>query len=164
MHHLKVQEDGTTSCVTANEVAKYFLSFRNPIDSTPITLNNVASFSNDVRLCGISSAFGNQQHIEIFMLVINLVYFPKTKSAPLGFPEFGFDGFVLFPPFNVLALEVKKKHSYDLTQKFQVEWVVKLPWVELQVGFDGCGKYVKCKICFEVYHKDKLIALQWDSF
>jgi hypothetical protein len=143
---------------------KYFLSSRNPIDSTPIIFNNVASFSYHVRLCGISSTFGNQQHIEIVVLVINLIYFPNTKSAPLGFLEFGIDGLVLSPPLNVLGLEVKKKHSYDLTRKFQVEWAVKLPWVELQVDSNGCGKYVKCKFFFEVYHKDKLLALQWDSF
>jgi hypothetical protein len=33
----------------------------------------------------------------------------------------------------------------------------------LQVGFDGCGKYKKFEICFEVEHKDKLFALKWDS-
>jgi hypothetical protein len=127
------------------KLQKYFLSSHNPIDFTPITFNNVASFSNDVRLCGISSVSGNQQHIEIIVLVINLIYSPSTESTPSGFLKFGIDGLVLFPPLSVSLLEVKKKHSYDVTWKFQVEWAIKLPWVEMQVGFDGCGKYVKCK-------------------
>jgi hypothetical protein len=63
----------------------------------------------------------------------------------LGFPEFGIDAFVLFLPLDV-DLKVKKKQSYDLRRKFQVEWAAKLPWVKFQVGYDGCGKYVKCKI------------------
>jgi hypothetical protein len=56
----------------------------------------------------------------------------------------------------VLAPNAKKKWSYDLTWKFQVEWAEKLPWAKLQVGFDGCGKYVECKICFEVEQKNKI--------
>ncbi len=29
-------------------------------------------------------------------------------------------------------------------------WVAKLPWVEFQVGSDGCVHRMKCKICLEV--------------
>jgi hypothetical protein len=39
-----------------------------------------------------------------------------------------------------------------------------LPWDALQFVFDGCGKYKKCKISFEVEHKNKLLAPKWDSF
>jgi len=54
----------------------------------------------------------------------------------------------MFPPFDVSALETKKKRSYDPTHKFQVGWATKLPWVELQVGFNGCVHTMKCKIYF----------------
>jgi hypothetical protein len=91
------------------ELQKYFLSSHNPVDYIPIILDNVASSNNDAGLCGISNAFGNEQHIEIVVLVINLIYFPSTKITPLSFPEFGIDALGLFPPLDVLALEVKKK-------------------------------------------------------
>jgi hypothetical protein len=92
------------------------------------------------------------------VLVINLIDSPSIESVPLGSLEFGIDAPILSPPLDVLALEAKRKRSYDLTRKFQVAWVAKLPWAKLQVGFDGCGKYVKCKICSEVEHKNKLLA------
>lgn len=98
------------------------------------------------------------------MLFINLIYFPSIKSTLLGFPKIVIDALVLFPSLDVSTLKVKKNQSYDLTQKFQVEWVVKMPWVELQVDSNGCGKYVKCKICFQVDHKNKLLAPKWDFF
>jgi hypothetical protein len=40
----------------------------------------------------------------------------------------------------------------------------KLPWVELQVGFNGCVHFMKCKICSSIKQKDKLLAPKWDSF
>jgi hypothetical protein len=40
------------------------------------------------------------------------------------------------------SLEVNKTQAYESKRKFQVSWVAKLPWVE---------------------HKDKLLALKWDS-
>jgi hypothetical protein len=59
-------------------------------------------------LCGIPNASGNQQHIEIVVLVIDLIYSPSIESTPLGFREFGIDALVLSPFLNVSALEVKK--------------------------------------------------------
>jgi hypothetical protein len=38
-----------------------------------------------------------------------------------------------------------------------------LPWAELQMGVDGYVHLVKCKVCLEVEHKDKLLAPKWDS-
>jgi len=61
------------------------------------------------------------------------------------------------------SLEVNKTHAYESKRKFQVSWAVKLPWVEFQVGSDGCVHRVKCKICSEVENKDKLLAIKWDS-
>jgi hypothetical protein len=59
--------------------------------------------------------------------------------------------------------EVNKTHVYESNRKFQVSWVAKLPWVEFQVGSNGCVHRMKCKICLEVEHKNKLLALKWDS-
>jgi hypothetical protein len=81
--------------------------------------------------------------------IINLTNFLGTKSSPLGsLPKLlVIDAHILFPPLDVLAPKTKKKWSYDSTQKFQVERVVKKFWVELQVGFNGCLHTVKCTIC-----------------
>jgi hypothetical protein len=38
----------------------------------------------------------------------------------------------------------------------------KLPWVELQMGFNGCVHIMKCKFFLEVEHKNKLLAPKWD--
>jgi hypothetical protein len=46
---------------------------------------------------------------------------------------------------------------------FKVSWATKLPWVELQVGFDGFFHTMKCKICSKIEYKDKLLAPKWDS-
>jgi hypothetical protein len=37
----------------------------------------------------------------------------------------------------------------------------KLPWVELQAGFDGCVNIMKCKFCLKVEHKDNLLVPKW---
>jgi hypothetical protein len=42
-------------------------------------------------------------------------------------------------------LKTKKKQSFDSTQNFQVEWVAKLPWAELQVGYNGYMHSMKGK-------------------
>jgi hypothetical protein len=34
---------------------------------------------------------------------------------------------------------------------------------KLQMGVDGCLFLVKCKVCSEVEHKNKLLAPNWDS-
>jgi hypothetical protein len=81
------------------------------------------------------------------VLIINLIDYLGIESVPLGFPKFGIDALVLSLPLDV-DLKVKKKQSYDLRRKFQVEWGTKLPWAKFQVGYDGYGKYVKCKIYF----------------
>jgi hypothetical protein len=40
-------------------------------------------------------------------------------------------------------LEVNKTHAYEPKRKFQVSWAIKLPWVEFQVGSNGCVHRVK---------------------
>lgn len=67
------------------KLQKYFLSFYNLVDSTPIALSDVASSNNVARFYGISNAFSNQQPIEIVVQIINLIDSPSVKSAPLGF-------------------------------------------------------------------------------
>ncbi len=106
MHHLRVQEDCTTSCVVVDETTKVFLSSRNPSNFTPISLGDVASSSNITRLCGNSNASSNQQHTKIDVLVINLIYFPSTTSTPLGSSKFGIDAPIL-SPLDVLTPKAK---------------------------------------------------------
>jgi len=53
--------------------------------------------------------------------------------------------------------------AYESKKMFKVSWVAKLPWVELQVGFDGFLHTMKCKICSKIEHKNKLLAPKWDS-
>jgi hypothetical protein len=86
------------------------LSSCNFIDFILIAFHDVASFSNVVGFCNISSAFSSQQPT-IDVQVINLNDFLCTKSSPIDFlPElFGIDASVLFPPLDVSTLETKKK-------------------------------------------------------
>ncbi len=64
---------------------------------------------------------------------------------------------------EVLEQKVNKTLDYESKRKFQVSWAAKLPWVELQMGVDGCVHLVKCKICLEVEQKNKLLVPKWDS-
>ncbi len=57
-----------------------------------------------------------------------------------------------------------KKQSYDATIKFQVKWVVELPWAGWFIRKDGNLHIVKCRICIEVKGKDKLFVSKWDYF
>jgi hypothetical protein len=133
------------------KLQKYFLFSCNHDYSTPIALGDVVSSNNVVEFNNISSASSNQQP-KIDVPIINSIYFLCIESSPLGSPLelFGIDARILFPPLDMLALKTKNKRSYDLTWKFQVEWVAKLPWVELQVGSNGCVHTMKCKMCSEV--------------
>jgi hypothetical protein len=65
---------------------------------------------------------------------------------------------------EVLEQKVNKTCDYESKKKFQVSWVVKLLWVELQMGVNGCVHLVKCQICSKVEHKNKLLVPKWDSF
>jgi len=47
-------------------------------------------------------------------------------------------------------------------ENLKFEWVAKLAWAELQVGFNGCVHVVKCKMYFEVEYKSNLLAPKWD--
>jgi hypothetical protein len=86
MYHLKVKEDGTTSCAIIDETTKiFFLSSGNFINSILITFRDVASFSNVVGFYNISRASSSQQP-KIDVQVINLNDFLGTKSSPLDFP------------------------------------------------------------------------------
>ncbi len=107
MHHLRVQEDCTTSCVVVDEATKVFFVAMQPFNFTPIALSDVASFSNVTRLCGNSNSSSNQQHTKIDVLVINLTDSPSTTSTPLGSSKFGIDAPILSPPFNVLTPKTK---------------------------------------------------------
>jgi hypothetical protein len=110
------------------KLQKCFLFSHNLVDSTLIALGDVAS-SNDVAgFDGISNV-NNQQPIEIDVQIINLIDSPNKKLAPLSF--LNKNQLVLMPFFCFLLLmcqlQKQKKWSYDSTQKFQVEWVAKLP-------------------------------------
>jgi hypothetical protein len=48
-------------------------------------------------------------------------------------------------------------------RNFKVSWATKLPWAKLQMGVDGCVYFMKCKVCSEVEHKNKLLVPKWDS-
>jgi hypothetical protein len=62
---------------------------------------------------------------------------------------------------EVLEQNINKTCDYESKKKFQVSWVAKLPWFELQMGVDGCVHLVKCKVCSKVEHKNKLLVLKW---
>jgi hypothetical protein len=47
-------------------------------------------------------------------------------------------------------------------ENLKFEWVAKLTWAELQVGFNGCVHIVKCKMYLEVEYKSNLLAPKWD--
>jgi hypothetical protein len=85
------------------KLQKFLLSSHNLSNFTPIAIGDVASSSNVARLCGISNASSNQQHSKIDVLVINLIDYPGTESAPPGSSEFGIDAPILSPPLDVLA-------------------------------------------------------------
>jgi len=56
-----------------------------------------------------------------------------------------------------------KKRSYDNTRKFQTEWATSLPWAE---GFVSNGSFihiVRCKVCFLIKNKYKIIGCKWDT-
>jgi hypothetical protein len=81
----------------------------NLFNSIPIAFGDAVSSNNVARLCGISNDSGNQQHIEIDVLILNLIDFPGTKSAPFGFSNFRIDPPILSPPLDLSTPEAKKK-------------------------------------------------------
>jgi hypothetical protein len=56
----------------------------------------------------------------------------------------------------------KLENLYDCTRKFQLEWAMKLPWVEGVLVDDGKLHMVKCKICNTIDKKPCLLAPKWD--
>jgi hypothetical protein len=55
------------------------------------------------------------------------------------------------------------KKSYDSTKKFQIEWAAMVPWAEGVVSKDGMVNMVKCKICFLIEKKEKIMGCKWDT-
>jgi hypothetical protein len=47
-------------------------------------------------------------------------------------------------------------------ENLKFEWVAKLTWTKLQVGFNGCVHIVKCKMYFEVEYTNNLLAPKRD--
>jgi hypothetical protein len=74
--------------------------------------------------------------------------FPNTRSNLDLLP---------FPPPR------KLNKSYDHTWKFQLEWDVKLPWVEGVFATNGVFLNVKCKVCSTIDKKPYLLAPKWDT-
>ena len=57
----------------------------------------------------------------------------------------------------------KWKRTYDLTKKYQVEWVAKAPWSEGVLRDDRLLYVVKCTIYLVVGRKPCLMAPKWDT-
>ncbi len=58
------------------------------------------------------------------------------------------------PPFH------KLKKFYDCTQKFQLEWVVKLHWAQGVLTIDGVLHNVRFKVCNTIDRKSCLLILK----
>ncbi len=52
---------------------------------------------------------------------------------------------------------------YDNTQKFQIEWATKVPWVEGIACKDGMINLVKCRVYFLIEKKEKIMGCKWDT-
>jgi hypothetical protein len=61
--------------------------------------------------------------------------------------------------FYLLSTEVIN----DSTQKFQIEWAVKVPWEEGVVSKDGMRNLVKCKVYFLIEKKEKMMGCKRDT-
>jgi hypothetical protein len=62
-----------------------------------------------------------------------------------------------------LAAQTKETSSYEATRCFQESWPAKLPWAEYVKGEDGLYDFVRCLICSEFEHKDKILKPKFDT-
>jgi hypothetical protein len=55
------------------------------------------------------------------------------------------------------------KKEWELNRVFQEVGDIKLPWVEVVVGWDGKLNMVHCKICSELDGKENLLFPKFDN-
>ena len=53
--------------------------------------------------------------------------------------------------------------KYDLTCKYELEWVVKAPWSKVVLREDELLHVIKCTICSAVGPKPCVMAPKWDT-
>jgi len=57
----------------------------------------------------------------------------------------------------------KLKKFYDYILNFQLQWVVKLPWVEGVLAIDYVFHIVRCKVCSIIDRKPYLLIPKWHT-
>ena len=62
-----------------------------------------------------------------------------------------------------LTAQQKGKVSYEVTRRFQESWPAKLPWSECVKGPDGLYDFVRCLICSDIEHKEKILQPKFDT-
>jgi hypothetical protein len=62
-----------------------------------------------------------------------------------------------------LVAQTEETNSYEPTRRFQESWPAKLPWAECMKGEDGLYDFVRCLICSEFEHKEKILKPKFDT-
>ena len=78
------------------------------------------------------------------------------ENVPDSVEDFDEDG-------ESLPSKKKPRTNYDITRKFQLEWVCKPPWAEGILTNNGRLCMVKCTICSTMEKSYKLMHPKWDT-
>lgn len=70
---------------------------------------------------------------------------------------------IMMNMLRVWPLRRSKGKNYNLTQKFQLEWACKLPWVEGILTNNGRLHMVKCTMCLTMERTKRLMQPKWDT-
>jgi hypothetical protein len=50
----------------------------------------------------------------------------------------------------IIGMEKKNEGILEINQVFQDNWAVKLPWLEVVLGFNGKMHFIKCRMCTHI--------------
>ncbi len=111
----------------------------------------------------MESKFGSLQLDSEASIPSNLI--PSSSSSSLG----TFNPIVEALTMLTLALSLlhmhnkKMKVQWQVIRNFQDTWATKLPWAKLVIGEDNKLHHVRCKVCTDVEHREKLLVLKLDG-